>query len=298
MMDRRNFLQSLTTLAASGPLLSCAHATENLGQDPGGLPARSWQEIEAGARGRLGVAVLDTATGRLHGHRLDERFPMCSTFKWLLAAHVLHRVDQGQETLGRRIRYGREALLAWSPVTEKHVGAGMTLGELCDATVTLSDNAAANLILQTQGGPQGLTRYARSLGDGLTRLDRTEPELNEGTPGDPRDTTTPRAMAGLLQAAMLGDALSAGSRAQLVQWMQACKTNGKRLGAALPAGWKLGSKTGTADGIASDVGIYWPPGRAPIVVAAYLTESAAPDDARNGAIAAVARVVSSSVRGA
>ncbi|MCM5682804.1 class A beta-lactamase [Schlegelella sp. S2-27] len=292
-MDRRHFLQLVSTLAASGPLLSCAQSQENLGQGVRTLPKEAWQEIEAGAQGRLGVAVLDSGTGQLQGHRLDERFPMCSTFKWLAGAYVLQRVDAGEERLDRRIRYGRDVLLPHSPITEKHVGGdGMTLAGLCEATITLSDNAAANLILQTFGGPQGLTRYVRTLGDGVTRLDRTEPELNEGTPGDPRDTTTPRAMAQLLRTVMLGDALSARSRAQLVQWMQDCKTNGKRLGAHLPAGWKVGSKTGTgARGTTNDVGVYWPPGRAPIVVAAYLTEAAAAEDARNGAIARVAKRV-------
>ena len=250
-----------------------------------------WKTIEARSGGRLGVAVLH-ADGRIDGHRLDERFPMCSTFKWLAAAHVLHRVDRGQEKLERRIPYGREVLLPHSPVTSKHVGDGMTLGELCRATIVTSDNAAANLILASYGGPQALTAYARGLGDPVTRLDRTEPELNESRPGDPRDTTSPRAMAALLQRTLVGDALSPRSRELLAAWLEACETNGQRLRADLPAGWRMGSKTGTgARGSTNDVGIFWPPGRPPVMVAVYVTDTKAPEADRAGAIADVARWV-------
>lgn len=253
--------------------------------------AAPWQTIEARSGGRLGVAVLH-ADGRIEGHRLDERFPMCSTFKWLASAYVLHRVDAGQEKLERRIPYGREALLPHSPVTSQHVGAGMTLGELCRATIVTSDNAAANLILGTYGGPKALTGYARSLGDEVTRLDRVEPELNESTPGDLRDTTSPRAMAGLLRNTLLGEALSPRSRGLLAGWLEACETNGQRLRADLPAGWRMGSKTGTgARGSTNDVGIFWPPGRPPVIVAVYVTQTQAKEADRSGAIADVARWV-------
>jgi len=279
-MNRRRFLQQPLALAAlglGGPVW--AQAQENL-----------WAGIERDVGGRLGVAVLDTADGGLRGHRLDERFPMCSTFKWLAAACVLSRVDTGQERLERRIRYGRDVLLAHSPVTEQHVSDGMTVAELCEAAITVSDNAAGNLLLQSVGGPAGLTRYLRTLPDTATRLDRREPALNEATPGDPRDTTTPRAMAQDLRAALLGDALKPASREQLVRWMEATRTNTRRLRAELPEGWRLGSKTGTGErGSTNDVGVFWPPGRAPIVVAVYLTATRAPEEARNGAIARVAR---------
>jgi beta-lactamase class A len=277
-----------SALAGSSPLL--ARAQQNAATM---APASRWQALEAAAAGRLGVAVLDTANGRLQGHRLDERFPLCSTFKWLAAALVLHRVDAGQEQLDRRIRFGPEAMVPYAPVTSKHMGGeGMTLAQLCEAAITLSDNPAGNLILQSFGGPEALTRHARTLGDTMTRLDRWEPDLNEATPGDPRDTTTPRAMATALRAAMLGESLSAPSRDQLVRWMQATQTNGKRLRADLPRGWRMGSKTGTgARGTTNDVGVFWPPGRAPVVVAVYLTETSADEATRNAAIAHVAHGV-------
>lgn len=256
-------------------------------------PPTLWQELEQKAQGRLGVAVLDTADGKLYGHRLDERFAMCSTFKWLAAALVLHRVDKGQEQLDRRIAFGKERLLRHSPVTSQHAGGpGMTLAELCDAAVTVSDNAAGNLLLESFGGPAALTRYARTLGDAVTRLDRWELELNEATPGDPRDTTTPRAMAGLLNAVVLEDALSMGSREQLVRWLRASRSNAQRLGAHVPAGWHLGSKTGSGSrGTTNDVGVFWRPSGKPIVIAVYLTQSGAPDAVRNGVIADVARAL-------
>jgi beta-lactamase class A len=292
-MDRRSFGQLMAlALAAGGPLAASAQQKNSTQQQAG-----PWKEIEASSGGRLGVAVLDMGTGRMEGQRLDERFPMCSTFKWLAAAHVLQRVEAGQEDLDRRIVFGREVLLHHSPVTELNAGGqGMTLAQLCEAAVTVGDNAAANMLLQSFGGPKALTRYARTLGDKTTRLDRMEPKLTESKPGDPRDTTTPRGMATALRAVLLGDALSPARRDQLIRWMEATTTNGKRLRADLPAGWRMGSRTGTGShGSTNDVGVFWPPGgRAPVVVAVYLTQTTAPEAQRNGAIAAVARRITSS----
>lgn len=284
-MRRRAFNSRIAAaLAGAAGLQACAT------QKTWGTAA-PWDAIKQSAAGRLGVAVMQ-ADGSVEGHRLDERFPMCSTFKWLAAAHVLHRVDQGLERLDRRISYTDKALRPHSPVTEKHVGEGMTLAQLCHATVTVSDNAAGNLVLESFGGPEGLTRYARSLGDSVTRLDRWETELNEARPGDPRDTTSPRAMARLLHATVVSNALSPASRQQLIQWLEATSTNGQRLRANLPEGWRMGSKTGSGNlGTANDVGVFWPPGRPPVIAAVYLTQSTAPDAARNGAAAQVARWV-------
>nr|6TY6_A Chain A, Beta lactamase (GNCA4-2) [synthetic construct]6TY6_B Chain B, Beta lactamase (GNCA4-2) [synthetic construct]6TY6_C Chain C, Beta lactamase (GNCA4-2) [synthetic construct] len=249
-------------------------------------------ELEKRSGGRLGVAVLDTATGRRFGYRGDERFPMCSTFKALLAAAVLARVDQGKENLDRRITYGKEDLVDYSPVTEKHVGDGMTVAELCEAAITYSDNTAANLLLEALGGPAALTAFLRSIGDNVTRLDRWEPELNTAAPGDPRDTTTPAAMAATLRTLLLGDVLSPASRQQLVDWLIANKTGDKRLRAGLPADDRVGDKTGTGEhGTTNDIAVVWPPNRAPIFLAVYLTESQVDADARDAVIAEVARLV-------
>nr|4C75_A Chain A, BETA-LACTAMASE [synthetic construct]4C75_B Chain B, BETA-LACTAMASE [synthetic construct]4C75_C Chain C, BETA-LACTAMASE [synthetic construct]4C75_D Chain D, BETA-LACTAMASE [synthetic construct] len=242
--------------------------------------------------GRLGVYALDTGTGRTIAYRADERFPMCSTFKALAAAAVLAQVDAGKESLDRRITYTKDDLVDYSPVTEKHVGTGMTLAELCEAAITYSDNTAANLLLDEIGGPKGLTAFLRSIGDDVTRLDRWEPELNEALPGDPRDTTTPAAMAATLRALLLGDALSPASRAQLTDWMRGNTTGDKLIRAGLPAGWRVGDKTGTGSyGTRNDIAIIWPPNRAPIVLAIYSTGSTADAKERNALIAEAAKIV-------
>jgi beta-lactamase class A len=250
-------------------------------------------EIDSG--GRLGVSLLDTQTGQAHAYRGDERFPMCSTFKMLVAALVLKRVDLGQERLERRIRFDASELVEYSPVTEKRVGArGISVAQLCEAAVTLSDNTAANLLLRSFGGPAQLTAYVRSLGDPMTRLDRVETELNEATPGDPRDTTTPNAMLSSMRDIVLGTALSGASRTQIQRWLLANKTGDKRLRARLPAGWRVGDKTGGGGhGTSNDIGVLWPPGRSPIVVAAYLTQTRAPADQRDATLAEAGRLAAS-----
>lgn len=254
---------------------------------------RGLADLERKHGGRLGVAVLDTATMKQVAQRGDERFAMCSTFKFLAAAFVLARVDRKEESLTRRVVYAKDDLVTYSPITEKHVGEGMMVGELCEAAVTLSDNTAGNLLLDSFGGPAGLTAYIRSIGDRVTRLDRRETALNEAAPGDPRDTTTPSAMLTLLRATVLGTALSAASREQLTKWLIATKTGDKKLRAGVPPGWRVGDETGAgAHNVMNDVGVIWPPDRAPIIVAAYYAEALASEDERNAVLAAVGKLAS------
>ena len=250
--------------------------------------------IERSVDGRLGVAILDLETGMRAGHRAGERFPICSTFKLMLAAQVLARVDHNQERLDRRIVFGADRIERYAPVASKHIGEpGMTIGALCDAIVTMSDNTAANLLLDTVNGPAGFTAFMRQLGDTVTRLDRNEPSLNEAIPGDPRDTTTPLAMLGNVQAVLLGDALSAASRARLLAWGVGNRTGDARLRAGVPRAWRVADKTGTGErGTTNDIGLLWPQDRAPIVVTAYLTQTEAPERARDAAIADIARAIS------
>ena len=238
---------------------------------------------------------MDTGSGNLIVHRGDERFPMCSTFKLLASAAVLKRVDQGQEKLDRRVVFSAKDIVANSPTTEKHVGGdGMTLAEICEAAMTLSDNTAGNLMLKSLGGPQGITEFARSLGDTMTRLDRFETELNEALPGDPRDTTTPRSMMSNLQKLVFGDVLSAASKDQLTKWLLANKTGDTRLRAGLPAGWRVGDKTGSGErGTTNDIGVVWAPNRTPVVIAVYLTGTSASAEKRNATLAAVGRALTS-----
>lgn len=280
MIDRRVFTLAVAGLAAAGPVT----AAESLDA--------AFARIERESGGRLGVAVIDTGSGTRSGHRADERFPLCSTFKLLLAAAVLARVDGGRETLDRRIAIDPAALLEWAPLTRPHAGGEMTVEALVEAAKVMSDNTAANLLLESLDGPAGLTAWVRTLGDAETRLDRTEPALNEAVPGDPRDTTTPEAMADDIRKLVLGHALSGASRDRLTGWLVGNRTGDARLRAGLPRDWRVGDKTGSGErGTSNDVGLLWPPGRAPVIVAAYLTECTAPPKARDATLAAVARTV-------
>jgi beta-lactamase class A len=248
-------------------------------------------EIEAAAQGRLGVAILDTKTGDMFGRRELERFPLCSTFKVLAAALVLQRVDLGAEQLDRRVVFSAADVVEYSPVTQARAGPeGMTIAEICAAAITVSDNTAGNLMLASFGGPAALTEFLRTLGDKATRLDRTEPALNEVPPGDPRDGTTPRAMAYTLQRILLGNVLSKSSESLLVGWLTSSTTGEARLRAGLPTQWRVGDKTGTgARGATNDVAVVWPPDHPPIVIAVYLADTTVSPDVRNAAIADVGR---------
>jgi beta-lactamase class A len=280
-----------TLVFSAVPVLLAAHAVAHELEDERLLRISG---LERKFGGRLGVAVLESGAKTLLAHRGNERFALCSTHKLLSVAFVLARVDRGQENLARKIAYARDALVAYSPATQDHVGEGMTLAALCEAAVTLSDNTAANLILGSFGGPPALTRYLRSLGDEVTRLDRREPELNAVPPADPRDTTTPIAMLETTQKLVLGSVLSASSRAQLIAWLVACKTGDKRLRAGLPKGWRVGDKTGTWSGptnnATNDVAVIWPPQRAPILVTAYYADARATAEQREKILAEVGRI--------
>jgi beta-lactamase class A len=250
----------------------------------------AFAQIERSAQGRLGVCILDSSSGARLSYRGDERFALLSTFKVLAAAAVLARVDRGEEKLERRVSYTKKDIVTYSPETEKHTDEGMTLSAICAAAVALSDNTAGNLMLSAIGGPQGLTSFLRERGDQVTRLDRIETELNEAKPGDPRDTTSPNAMADSLRKLLLGEALKPASRQQLAEWMIASKTGNARIRAGIPADWRSGDKTGTSARNANDVAILWPPARSPLIVASYLAESDAAPAPRDAAHAAIGRI--------
>lgn len=253
----------------------------------------SFEQLEAALGGRIGVAAIDTGSGARLSHRADERFAMCSTFKWVLAAAVLAQHDRDSGVLRRRLNYGHTDIVAHSPVTLQYLAAGsLPVAVLCRAAVEQSDNTAANMLLAFIGGPTALTSYLRANGDAITRLDRIEPGMSSNLPGDPRDTTTPDAMAGTMQALLLGSALSARSRALLLGWMKNCRTGRGRLRAGVPATWMAADKTGTGDnGAVNDNALFWPPARAPILVAVYLSESTASMDALDTAHARIGTLV-------
>jgi beta-lactamase class A len=288
MTTRRAFIATTSlTLASPGALARTAAAVAAHASLKREVAGRL-RAIEREGGGDLGVCVLDTATGATFTHRADERFLMCSTFKLLAAAFVLHRADLGQAPLAQRIVFEAADLVPYSPVTEQRAGGdSMSLAALCEATLTTSDNTAANLMLASFGGPPALTAFVRRLGDKTTRFDRFEPTLN--TWHGARDTTSPRAMLASVQRVTLGDALLPASRETLQRWLRANQTGGKRLKAGLPADWAIGDKTGSSDdhGISNDIAVVWPPGRAPMLVTGYLVRSRAAAEARDAALAKV-----------
>jgi beta-lactamase class A len=292
MTNRRRFVQAAGAAFVGFGLLGRSDAVR-AAAGPNEKFTEDLKKLEVESGGRLGVSLLDTATGIQIGHRLDERFPMCSTFKVLAAGAILSRVDAGKEDLERRVRFSEADLVTYSPVTKDRTGgAGMSVAELCAAALTLSDNTAGNLLLTSLGGPSNLNAFVRTLGDQTTRLDRIEPDLNEALNDDPRDTTTPNAMASNLRSLALGEVLSAASRDRLAEWLLANKTGDKRLRAGFPAGWRVGDKTGSGSrGTANDVAVIWPPQRAPIIASVYLTAAAGAGDQQSATIAAVGRSI-------
>lgn len=253
-----------------------------------GAPSSPFAELEARSGGALGVFAEDLITGRTVTNRADERFPLCSSFKCLAAGQVLARVDRGEDRLDRFIKYGAADLMSYAPTAKAHLGeGGLTLGALCEAAVCLSDNTAANLILDAIDGPAGLTRWLRSIGDPVTRLDHKEPELNRVPVGAETDTTSPRAMAASVRKLLLGDVLASQSRARLLAWMGDCKTGDHRIRAGAP-GWRVADKTGTYDACCNDVAYLRHATGRQVMLALYLKNANRLDDAGREAVLAEA----------
>lgn len=279
-MNRRSLLVSL---AAAGATIVGALIEKSAQADDLSVPARA---------GQLGVAAIDLHNGRVIQHDGNGRYPLASTFKLPLVMDVLARVDRGTERLDRVVRFSADDLHAYSPVVGKQPHGGtLTVGELCAAAVEQSDNTAANLLLRRVGGPEGVTAYLRGLGDTTTRLDRYEPALNEARVGDPRDTTTPIAMATVLQRLVRDPILSPASKNTLFGWLRATTTGTARIRAGVPSTWTVGDKTGTTNSGGNDVAILSPPHGSPIVIAVYFADVKPSDTARDATIAATARAV-------
>ncbi|MET9774634.1 class A beta-lactamase [Streptomyces sp. NPDC006367] len=271
-----------TALTAGGS----AHAATPRDGGDGGDVVRRLRELERRHSARLGVYARDTATGRTVRYRAEERFPVCSLFKTLAAAAVLRDLDRDGEFLAERIRYTEKDVTdsGYAPVTGRpeNLADGMTVAELCAATITHSDNAAGNLLLRELGGPTAITRFCRSVGDRTTRLDRWEPELNSAEPWRVTDTTSPSAIGQTYARLVLGDLLAPGDRERLTGWLLANTTGGAKLRAGLPPGWTVADKTGGGKyGSNHDVGITWPPEHPPVVMAVLTTKhepDASPDN--------------------
>ena len=266
-VTRREVLLPVVAAAVAG----CGRTADPSGERGGGRatpPPRHapFGDLERRYDARLGVFGVDTGTGRAVAFRAEERFAYCSTHKALSAGALLRRRSLAE--LRAKVRIEVADLVHPSPVCERHVGGRLSLLELCDAAVRFSDNAAANLLLAELGGPAGLERELRRLGDRRTRCDRDEPELSTAVPGDVRDTSTPRALAGDLRAYVLGRVLAVEKRALLAGWLRRNTTGDALVRAGTPDGWIVGDKTGTgAYGTRNDIAILWPPRRPPIVLA-------------------------------
>ena len=268
-IDRRGLMAGAAALTIAG----CAGPRQVL---PSVSANAALAALEARVGGRLGACVLDTASGRMTGHRYGELFGMCSTFKLALAGAVLHLADKGRLNPSAELRYTEADMVPHAPVTGPNLAKGaMRIVELAEATQKTSDNVAANLLIRHMGGPAAVTALLRSWGDDVTRLDRYETEMNNVPPGEERDTTTPRAFAQTMARLLTTDRiLSPASRELLIQWMVDTITGGKRIRAGLPASWGSGDKTGSANSPnynnkTNDVAIFWPPARMPVIVTAY-----------------------------
>ena len=250
------------------------------------------RKIEARLNARVGLAIYDTGSDHKWLYNADQRFPMASTFKVMACAALLARTDAGADSLDRQIEISADDLVAWSPETEAWAGETASLHQLCKAAMGMSDNTAANMVLEAIGGPAGFTAFMHSLGDQTTRLDRWETELNEAIPDDPRDTTSPAAMASSLQKLLLGDRLSDSARQQLTDWLVGNEVGGPLLRAGIPDHWRIGDRTGAGGyGTRGVVAIMWPRQHAPLIAAIYITETEASMDDRNSAIAELGRVL-------
>jgi beta-lactamase class A len=255
-------------------------------------------EKETGSR--IGVVAIDSGTGHRIEHRPNERFLMCSTFKLLAAAAVLQRVDHGDENLDNFVRYSQADILAYAPVTKQHVSeGGMKLGALCEAAIEQSDNTAGNLLLQNIGGPAGLTKFARSIGDDVTRLDRTEPELNVAKQGEELDTTSPRAMCDDLVRLITTSVLSEKSRQLLQGWLLKNQTGATLIRTGVPKDWQVGDKTGrSGEGEVNDVAVIYRPDGTQLFFSIYSMAPALTEEKRSELVASIARTLAEAFRSA
>jgi len=303
-MHRRTFLLTLSGMALSQALPAQAQTsspdashTESHGDAPspptGADVHDALAALERNSGGRLGVSAINTGNGVRLQYQADQAFPFCSTFKVILCGAVLARPGTLDDVLSQRIHYTQADVVNYSPISKAHVADGMTVAALCQAALQYSDNTAANMLIGLVGGPAAVTSFARSIGDSAFRLDRLETSLNDAVPGDPRDTTTPAAMADSLNTLVLGNTLAADARAQLRTWMLGNTTGDKRIRASAPGGWQVGDKTGTGDyGTANDIAVLWPgTGAAPYVVTIYHTQTQASATPRDDVIASAAQIV-------
>ncbi|AXI04708.1 class A beta-lactamase [Aquirhabdus parva] len=282
------------TLLLAGVALPFASLTARVraADTPSDILTQELTALETSSKGRLGLALINTGTGQEFQYRGDERFPFCSTFKLMLASAVLKKSMTQASLLTQHIAYSEEDLLSYAPITRKNLAQGMSVSELCAATLQYSDNTAANLLIKQIGGLEAVNHFAQSLGDRDFRLDRFEPDLNSALPFDIRDTTTPKAMANSLKKIALGNSILAPNlRAQLITWIKGNTTGDATIRAGAPSGWKVGDKTGSGNyGTTNDIGLLWPPSGEPVVLTIYFTQLKKDADNRRDVLAAATKL--------
>lgn len=262
----RAALLLLAATALSGCTTPTVTVTTPTNSAPPPATDRTFAQLEQQFGARLGVYILDTGTGRTVTYRADERFAYASTYKALIAGVLLRKASDAQ--LAHVVTYSKADLQSYAPITSKHVATGMTVNDLIAAALQYSDNTAANLLLDQVGGPSGLQAALRGISDTTTHADRNEPTVNTATPGDIRDTSTPRALGTDLRAFVLGDLLSPARREQLTNLLLGNTTGGPYIRAGVPSGWKVGDKTGNGSyGTRNDIAVVWPPTGGPLIVA-------------------------------
>jgi beta-lactamase class A len=272
---RRASLAALTVVALI-PIAGCSSndddsteapsETSASSSTPADISADEFEELESTYDVRLGVYAVDTGTEQEIEYRADERFGHASTFKALLCGIVLQQ--NSIDDLGHVITYTRDDLVSWSPITESNIDTGMSIGELCEAAVSYSDNTATNLLLNEIGGPSGLQEALRENGDDVISTDRYETEMSEAAPGDTRDTSTPRSIGTSLRTFVLDDALPEEKRAMLTDWLVENTTGANLIRAGVPDDWVVGDKTGNGGyGTRNDIAVAWPPDGDPVVIA-------------------------------
>lgn len=275
---------ALGLTAATGPAVAET--------SPEHVLATTVETLETRLDARIGVMIIDSASDWTWTHRAHERFLMASVFKSVLCGAVLHGADAGTLSLNEPLAIDEADILSYAPVAKEHVGGTLSIGELCFATLDMSDNTAANLLIDRVGGPQAVTDFLRSAGDDVTRLDRMEPELNLFVPGDPRDTTSPAAMAATWRALLLDNVLTPASRGQLTEWMRHGGVTGTLIRASAPQDWVVMDKSGGGrDFTRNLVAMIVPPGRPPFIVAIFLSDTPADWSTRNDAVAEISAAV-------
>jgi beta-lactamase class A len=238
------------------------------------LSDKLFRNLEQQYHRRIGISAIDKNNHFLITFNAYTPFPMCSTAKVMTVAGILKTSMSEKNLLAKPIIFTKQSLDAagFTPITEKYLTTGMSIGQLCKAAIAYSDNAAMNLLMQELGGPKAVTQFARSMGDEHFNLVRWEPELNSAIPGDLRDATTPFSMMSSLDKLVLGHVLEAAQKNLLRQWLINNTTGNLKIRATVPNNWIVADKTGAgAYATSNDIAIIWPPHCKPLVMTIYTT---------------------------